>query len=235
MENKKINLMEKIISLCKRRGFVYPGSEIYGGLANTYDYGPLGVELKNNIKQLWWKYFVQEREDVMGIDGNVLLNPNVWETSGHIKKFKDSLVECKECHRRFRPNKLTEVSKCPDCEGQLTAPRLFSGMFKTVIGPVEKEGVITYLRPETAQNIFVNFKNILNSTGAKIPFGVAQIGKSFRNEITTGNFIFRTIEFEIMELEYFIAPEDDWNKIFEDWLGYIYGFADLIGLTRNNF
>ncbi len=235
MENKKINLMEKIISLCKRRGFVYPGSEIYGGLANTYDYGPLGVELKNNIKQLWWKYFVQEREDVMGIDGNVLLNPNVWETSGHIKKFKDSLVECKECHRRFRPNKLTEVSKCPDCEGQLTAPRLFSGMFKTVIGPVEKEGVITYLRPETAQNIFVNFKNILNSTGAKIPFGVAQIGKSFRNEITTGNFIFRTIEFEIMELEYFIAPEDDWNKIFEDWLGYIYGFADLIGLNRNNF
>jgi glycyl-tRNA synthetase len=229
------NLMEKIVSLCKRRGFIFPGSEIYGGLANTYDYGPLGVELKNNIKQLWWKYFVQGREDMVGMDGNILLNSKVWEASGHVKEFKDSLVECKKCHHRFRPDKLTDVSKCPDCGGKLTEPRLFSGMFKTIIGPVEEEGVVAYLRPETAQNIFVNFKNILDSTGRKIPFGIAQAGKSFRNEITTGNFIFRTIEFEIMELEYFIAPKSDWNKIFEGWLEYIYGFADLIGLSRDNF
>ncbi len=226
--------MEKIVSLCKRRGFIYPGSEIYGGLASTYDYGPVGVELKNNIKQLWWKYFVQEREEILGIDGNVLLNPNVWEASGHIKEFKDSLVECKKCHHRFRPDKLADASKCPDCGGRLTMPRLFSGMFKTFIGPVEEEGAVAYLRPETAQNIFINFKNILDSTAVKIPFGIAQAGKSFRNEITTGNFIFRTIEFEIMELEYFITPKSDWNKIFEEWLDYIYGFADLIGLSRDN-
>jgi len=229
------NLLTKIVALTKRRGFIYPGSEIYGGLANTYDYGPLGTELKNNIKQLWWKYFVQQREDMVGIDGNVLLNPKVWEASGHIKKFKDSLVECKKCHHRFRPDKLKDASKCPDCSGKLTEPKLFSGMFKTVIGPVEKEGLTTFLRPETAQNIFVGFKNVLDSTARKIPFGIAQMGKSFRNEITTGNFIFRTIEFEIMELEYFIAPDSGWNKIFEQWLDYIYGFADLIGLKKKNF
>jgi glycyl-tRNA synthetase len=228
------NLMEKIVSLCKRRGFVYPGSEIYGGLANTYDYGPLGAELKNNIKQLWWKYFVQMREDMVGLDGGVLLNPKAWEASGHTKKFKDSLVECKKCHHRFRPDKLADPSKCPDCGGDFTEPRLFSGMFKTIIGPVEEEGLATYLRPETAQNIF-NFKNVLNSTARQSPFGIAQMGKCFRNEISTGNFIFRTIEFEIAELEYFIAPEADWNKIFEEWLSYIYGFTDLIGLSRKKF
>lgn len=233
------NLMEKIVSLCKRRGFVYPGSEIYGGLANTWDYGPLGAELKNNIKQLWWKYFVQQRDDMVGLDGGVLLHPKVWEASGHVKRFKDSLVECKQCHRRFRPDKLSkhqniEILRCPECTGELTQPRLFSGMFKTIIGAVEEEGVTTYLRPETAQNIFINFKNVLNSASMKIPFGIAQMGKCFRNEITTGNFIFRTIEFEIMELEYFISPKSDWNKIFEEWLDYIYGFADLIGLQRDN-
>ena len=227
--------MDKIVSLCKRRGFVYPGSEIYGGLANTYDYGPLGRELKNNIKALWWKYFVQLREDMVGLDGNILLNPKVWEASGHIKKFKDALVECKKCHHRFRPDKLSDLKKCLDCGGELTEPRLFSGMFKTVIGPIEEEGLVTYLRPETAQNIFVNFKNVLDSTARKIPFGIAQMGKSFRNEITTGNFIFRTIEFEIAELEYFIQPESDWNKIFNNWLDYIYGFADFIGLNRKKF
>ncbi len=227
--------MDKIVSLCKRRGFVYPGSEIYGGLANTYDYGPLGAELKNNIKQLWWKHFVQSRKDMVGIDGNVFLNPKVWEASGHIKEFKDSLVECKKCHHRFRPDQLPNKNKCPDCGGGFTEPRLFSGMFKTAIGPVEKEGMTTYLRPETAQNIFVNFKNILDSTILKIPFGVGQMGKSFRNEITTGNFIFRTIEFEIMELEYFISPDGNWNKIFEEWLDYIYKFSELIGLKKNNF
>jgi glycyl-tRNA synthetase len=195
----------------------------------------LGAELKNNIKQLWWKYFVKMREDMVGLDGGIFLHPTVWEASGHVKKFKDSLVECKKCHHRFRPDKLIDSKKCPDCGGELTEPRLFSGMFKTVIGPVEKEGTATYLRPETAQNIFVDFKNVLDSTAKKIPFGIAQMGKSFRNEITTGNFIFRTIEFEIMELEYFIAADADWNKIFEEWLGYIYGFADLIGLKRKNF
>lgn len=229
------NLMDKVVSLCKRRGFVFPGSEIYGGLANTYDYGPLGAELKNNIKQLWWKYFVKDREDMVGLDGDILLSPKVWEASGHLKKFKDALVECKKCHHRFRPDKLADAAKCPDCGGQFTEPKLFSGMFKTIIGPVEEEGLITYLRPETAQNIFVDFKNVLDSTAKKIPFGIGQIGKSFRNEITTGNFFFRTIEFEIMELEYFIAPDADWNNVFEQWLKYIYGFADLIGLSRDNF
>lgn len=229
------DLMEKIISLCKRRGFVFPSSEIYGGLANTYDYGPLGAELKNNIKRLWWKYFIHDRKDMVGIDGNIILNPKVWEASGHVKKFKDFLVECKKCHHRFRPDKLSDKNKCPDCQGKFGEPRLFSGMFKTVIGPVEKEGLATYLRPETAQNIFVNFKNILDSSGIKIPFGIGQAGKAFRNEITTGNFFFRTIEFELMELEYFISPDSDWNKFFEEWLGYIYGFADLLGLNRGNF
>jgi len=233
------DLMSKIVSLCKRRGFIFPGSEIYGGLASTYDYGPLGVELKNNIKQLWWEYFVHQRDDMVGIDGGVILNPKAWEASGHLKEFKDSLVECKKCHHRFRPDKLSksqsiETLRCPDCGGEFTAPRLFSGMFKTIIGPVEEEGLVTYLRPETAQNMFINFKNILDSMRIKIPFGIAQAGKCFRNEITTGNFIFRTIEFEIMELEYFINPESDWNKIFEEWLNYIYGFADLIGLKRDN-
>jgi len=227
--------MEKITSLCKRRGFVYPGSEIYGGLANTYDYGPLGAELKKNIKQLWWKYFVQEREDMVGLDGGIILNPEVWKASGHVKNFKDALVECKNCHHRFRPDKLVDSSKCPDCGGPLTEPRMFSGLFETAIGPVEQEATIAFLRPETAQNMFINFKNILDSTGVKIPFGIGQMGKAFRNEITTGNFIFRTIEFEQAEIEYFISPQADWNRIFEDWLGYIYGFAERIGLSRQNF
>jgi len=229
------DLMEKIVSLCKRRGFVFSGSEIYGGLASTYDYGPLGAELKNNVKQEWWKYFVRSRKDMLGLDGNVLLHPKTWEASGHLAKFKDALVECKKCHHRFRPDKLKDLNGCPDCGGEFTESRLFSGMFKTTIGPVEEEGLATYLRPETAQNIFINFKNILDSTGKKIPFGIAQMGKAFRNEITTGNFFFRTIEFEIMELEYFIAPQADWNKIFEEWLEYIYGFAARIGLDKKNF
>ncbi len=224
--------LEKIVSLCKRRGFVYHGSEIYGGLANTYDYGPLGVELKNNIKKLWWEYFIHQKEDMIGLDGCILLNSKVWEASGHLKNFKDSLIECKSCHKRFRPDKLTNTSKCPDCNGEFTESKMFLGMFKTIIGPVEKEGVVVYLRPETAQAIFINFKNILSSTNKKIPFGVGQIGKAFRNEVTTGNFIFRTYEFEQMEIEYFIAPESNWNQIFEEWLNYINGFAELIGLDK---
>lgn len=229
------DLMEKIVSLCKRRGFVYPGSEIYGGMANSYDYGPLGAELKNNVKQLWWKYFVQKRDDMLGLDGGIILNPKIWEASGHIKNFKDPMVECKKCRKRFRPDKLKDPSQCPECGGEFGETRMFSGMFKTSIGPVEEEGTTAYLRPETAQAIFANFKSVLNSNNLKIPFGIGQMGKAFRNEITTGNFIFRTYEFEQAEIEYFIAPDSDWNKIFEDWLSYIYGFADLIGLARTNF
>lgn len=226
------SLMDKIVSLAKRRGFVFPGSEIYGGLANTYDYGPLGVELKNNIKQAWWKYFIHERDDMVGIDGGIILSPKVWEASGHVANFKDPLVECKNCHQRFRPDKLKDTTKCPECGGEFTQVKMFSGMFKTIIGPVEEEGVTAYLRPETAQAIFVDYKNVLQSTNVKIPFGIGQIGKAFRNEVTTGNFIFRTYEFEQMEIEYFINLEADWNKIFEAWLDYMYGFIDLIGLDR---
>lgn len=227
--------LQKIISLCKRRGFVFPNSEIYGGLANSYDYGPMGVELKNNIKNLWWKYFIHDRENMVGIDGNIILNPKVWEASGHVKNFKDPLVECKKCHHRFRPDKLQDNSKCPDCGGEFTEPRMFSGMFKTIIGPVEEEGLTAYLRPETAQSIFVNYQNVLDSSNKKIPFGVGQIGKAFRNEITAGQFIFRVLEFEQMEIEYFIDPTSDWNKIFNEWLKYIYGFAEIIGLNLSAF
>lgn len=229
------NSLEKIVSLSKRRGFVYPGSEIYGGLASTWDYGPLGVELKNNIKRIWWKHFVQDRDDMVGLDGSIILNAKVWEASGHVKNFKDPLVECKKCHHRFRPDKLKDASKCPDCGGSFTEQKMFSGMFKTTIGPIEEEGVVAYLRPETAQAMFADYKNVLDSTSKKIPFGMGQIGKAFRNEITTGNFIFRTIEFEQMEIEYFISPDADWKKIFEEWLEYIYKYADKIGLPRECF
>jgi len=231
-EKNNNDLMEKIVSLCKRRGFIFQNSEIYGGLANSYDYGPLGVELKNNIKNAWWKYFIRDRDDMKGIDGNIISSPKVLEASGHVKNFKDPLVECKSCHKRFRPDKLKDASGCPDCGGEFTKEKFFSGMFKTVIGPVEKEGLVTYLRPETAQNIFINFKNVLDSSVIKIPFGIGQIGKAFRNEITTGNFIFRTYEFEMMEIEYFISPKANWKKVFKDWVDYMHGFMDIIGLDR---
>ena len=224
--------MEKIVALCKRRGFVFPNSEIYGGLASAYDYGPLGVELKNNIKRLWWKYFVHDREDMVGLDGGIILSPKVWEASGHVANFTDPLVECKKCHQRFRPDKLADAAQCPDCGGGLTEERRFSGLFKTTLGPVEQAGETVYLRPETAQAIFADYKNVLNSTNQKIPFGIGQIGKAFRNEITTGNFLFRTFEFEQMEIEYFISPQSDWNKIFEVWVEYMGGFMDIIGLDR---
>ena len=224
--------LDKIVSLAKRRGFVYPGSEIYGGLASTYDYGPLGAELKSNIKQEWWRYFIHRRDDMVGLDGGILLSPKIWEASGHVSNFKDPLVECKQCHHRFRPDKLKDPSKCPDCGGGFTDVKMFSGMFKTTIGPVEEDGVVAYLRPETAQAIFADFKNILASTNRRIPFGVGQMGKAFRNEVTTGNFIFRTREFEQMEIEYFISPDTDWNKVFESWVDYMHGFMDVIGLER---
>ncbi len=215
------DLMEKIVSLAKRRGFVFPGSEIYGGLANSWDYGPLGVELKNNIKQLWWKRFVQQRDDMVGIDAALVMNPKVWEASGHLATFTDPLVECKKCHERFREDALPEDLKCnKGGQHEFTEPKMFNLMLKTFLGPAEEAANVAYFRPETAQAMFVQFKNVLDTSRKQVPFGIAQIGKAFRNEITPGNFIFRTREFEQMEIEYFIPkPEtdDDWNKYFETW------------------
>ena len=226
-------LMEKIVSLAKRRGFIFPSSEIYGGLASCYDYGPLGVELKNNIKKAWWKKVVQERDDVVGLDSSILMNPKVWEASGHLKGFIDPLVECKSCHKRFKLDDLKDQDKCLACGGILTKAKNFNLLFKTFIGPVEDDSAIIYLRPETAQGIFVNFNNILQSSRMKIPFGVAQIGKSFRNEITPGNFIFRTREFEQMELEFFIKPSEakKWNK---DWLKQRFNWYLELGIKEKN-
>lgn len=221
-------LMDKVISLAKRRGFVFPGSEIYGGLANSWDFGPLGVELKNNIKKLWWRLFVQERDDMAGIDGTLIMNPKVWEASGHLKTFSDPLAECQKCHQRFRADQVKGV--CPNCGSkELTVARQFNLMFKTFLGPVEDKNSVVYLRPETAQTMFVDFKQVLDSTRLKIPFGIAQIGRSFRNEITPGNFIFRTREFEQMEIEYFIKPKK-WEEHFEHWLAEMKRWVHLIGL-----
>ncbi len=208
---------------------MFPGSEIYGGMANSWDYGPLGVELKNNIKKLWWKKFVQERDDMVGIDAALLMNPKVWEASGHLKNFTDPLVECKKCHNRFRSDTLEGQKNCPECGGEFTQAQQFNLMFKTFIGPAEESANIAYFRPETAQAMFVDFKNVLNTTRRKIPFGIAQVGKAFRNEITPGNFIFRTREFEQMEIEYFIR-EKDWKESFEYWLGEMKAWMKLIGL-----
>lgn len=232
--------MDKIVSLCKRRGFVFPGSEIYGGLANSFDYGPLGVELKNNIKNLWWKRFVHERDDMVGIDAALIMNTKVWENSGHLETFNDPLVECKKCHHRFREDKL-DSKKCPDCGGEFTKPKQFNLMLKTFLGPVENQDNTVYFRPETAQAMFVDFKNVLETSRKKIPFGIAQIGKAFRNEITPGNFIFRTREFEQMEIEYFVKPasqqggEEDWEKSFEDWKKEMWiWMTDVLGLDKKN-
>ena len=199
--------LDKITSLCKRRGFIFQNSEIYGGLASTWDYGPMGAELKRNVKEAWWRSFVWGRDDVVGLDSAIIMHPDAWRASGHLENFSDPLVECKSCHRRFRQDELSE-RQCPACGGELTEPRMFNLMFKTFMGPVEDDAGTVYLRPETAQGIFVNFNNVLNATRKKLPFGIAQVGKAFRNEITTGNFIFRTREFEIMEIEYFVRPED---------------------------
>jgi glycyl-tRNA synthetase len=203
--------MDTIASLCKRRGFIFPSSEIYGGFESTWDYGPLGVELKRNVKEAWWKAMVRERDDMVGLGASILMNLRVWEGSGHTSHFTDALVECQRCHHRFREDDLT-TQACPDCDGPLTEARQFNTMFKTFVGPVEDDSTVAWLRPETAQGIFVNFDNVLNTTRRKLPFGIAQQGKSFRNEITTGNFIFRTREFEQMEMEYFVRPgtDDEW-------------------------
>src|SRR6476620_6512401 len=206
--------MDTIVSLAKRRGFVFPSSEIYGGFGSTWDYGPLGVELKRNIKNLWWRDMVQLRDDIVGIDSAILMSPLIWQASGHLTQFTDPLVDCKICHHRFRADDV-EGDRCPDCGGELTKVRQFNLMFKTFIGPVEDEADVAYLRPETAQGIFVNFVNVQGSMRRKLPFGIAQQGKSFRNEITPGNFIFRTREFEQMEMEFFVKPGED-----EEWHQY---------------
>ncbi len=200
--------MDKILSLSKRRGFVFQSSEVYGGLGSTWDYGPLGVELKRNVKEAWWRAVVAERDDVVGLDAAILMHPRVWEASGHVENFSDPLVECRSCHRRFRPDQL-DGDECPECGGALTEPRRFNLMFRTFMGPVEDSSAEIFLRPETAQGIFVNFQNVQTATRKKLPFGIGQIGKAFRNEITPGNFTFRTREFEQMEVEFFVKPGDD--------------------------
>jgi len=224
--------MEKIVSLCRRRGFIFPSSEIYGGLSSCWDYGPLGVELKRNIKEAWWRAVVQERDDMVGLDASILMHPQTWEASGHLKGFADPLVECKSCHLRWRSDDL-EDNNCPSCGGELTEPRLFNLMFKTFMGPIEEEASVVYLRPETAQGIFVNFQNVVNTTRKRLPFGIAQIGKAFRNEITTGNFIFRSREFEQMEIEFFVKPGTD-QEWFNYWLEERLNWYVKLGIKREN-
>ncbi|HSE72685.1 MAG TPA: glycine--tRNA ligase [Nocardioidaceae bacterium] len=249
-------VVDNIVSLCKRRGFVYPCGEIYGGTRSAWDYGPLGVELKENIKRQWWRSMVQSRDDVVGLDSSVILPTKVWEASGHLQAFVDPLVECQSCHKRFRQDHLQEayaekrsgkgedinpddvdmaLIACPNCgtKNAWTEPRMFNGLLKTFLGPVESEEGLHFLRPETAQGIFVNFLNVMNSARRKPPFGIGQIGKSFRNEITPGNFIFRTREFEQMEMEFFVKPGEDegwhqaWIDLRTDW------YVDL-GINREN-
>ncbi|WP_307189962.1 glycine--tRNA ligase [Caldicellulosiruptor saccharolyticus] len=224
--------MDEIVSLCKRRGFIFQSSEIYGGLNSCWDYGPLGVEMKNNIKRLWWKANVQLRDDVVGLDSSILMNPKVWEASGHLSNFADPMADCKVCKKRWRADQLSEY-KCPECGGELTEARMFNLMFKTFMGPVEDESAVVYLRPETAQGIFVNFLNVQQTMRKKLPFGIAQIGKSFRNEITPGNFIFRTREFEQMEIEYFVKPGTDeyWHK---HWIEQRINWYYKLGIKKEN-
>ena len=227
--------MEKIVSLCKRRGFIFQSSEIYGGLNGCWDYGPLGVELKRNVKDYWWRTMVRERDDVVGMDGAILMSRAVWKASGHEETFTDPMVDCRTCKARLRADQLPEkngVRQCPNCGGKdLTEPRAFNLMFKTFIGATEDESAVTYLRPETAQSIFVQFKNVLDTARKKLPFGIAQIGKAFRNEINPRNYIFRSREFEQMELEYFCRPEQG-MELLEYWKEERLKFYENIGLPR---
>ncbi len=237
-ENKKDSeLMEKIISLCKRRGFIYQGSEIYGGLSGTWDYGPLGTTLKNNVKNLWWKKFVTDREDMYGVDAAILMNPKVWKATGHVDGFSDPLVTCDKCKKRFRADKVetydlkAKKGTCPDCKkGNLGEPVQFNMMFKTSIGAVQDENSISYLRPETAQGMFVNYKNVVDSFHPKLPFGMGQIGKAFRNEIAPRDFTFRVREFEQMEIEYLINPKT-WSETFENFRKEMLDWNNMIGLN----
>ena len=227
--------LDAIVSLAKRRGFVFQGSEIYGGLRSVWDFGPLGIELKRTVKDVWWKHMIHQREDIEGIDSAILMHPSVWEASGHVSGFTDPLVECKTCHIRFREDQIEDAKLCPekDCKGNLTESKQFNLMFQTFMGPVQDEGSQIYLRPETAQGIFVNFENVMTSARKKIPFGIGQIGKSFRNEITPGNFIFRTREFEQMEMEFFCKPDsaDEWFKY---WIDFSHDWFELLGIKKSN-
>lgn len=247
---RRSDVLDTIVNLAKRRGLVYPSSEIYGGLRASWDYGPLGVELKNNVKRQWWKSMVQGRDDVVGLDSCVILAREVWEASGHVQAFVDPLTECQSCHKRFRVDHLEEAYEekhgrppadgladisCPNCgvKGSFTEPKMFNGLLKTYLGPVEDESGLAYLRPETAQGIFINYLNVQQSARRKVPFGIGQVGKSFRNEITPGNFIFRTREFEQMEMEFFVKPGSD-----EDWHQYwiderMQWYVDL-GISKEN-
>lgn len=225
--------MQKIISLTKRRGFIFPSSEIYGGFGSCYDYGPLGVEMKNNIKNAWRREMLQIQNDVVGLDAAILMSPKIWEASGHLTAgFADELVECKKCHHRFRKDFL-EKNVCPDCKGELTEPRKFNLMMKTHIGPVEDESSLSYLRAETCQGIYVNFLNVMNSARKKIPFGIAQVGKSFRNEINPGNFTYRTREFEQMEMQWFCNPKDA-DKFFDYWKEQRMNWYLKMGINKEN-
>ena len=248
---RRSDVMDTIVSLAKRRGLVFPSSEIYGGLRASWDYGPLGVELKNNVKRQWWKSMVQGRDDVVGLDSSVILAREVWETSGHVNAFVDPLTECQSCHKRYRadhleeayaekhggaspPNGLADIA-CPNCgnKGAFTEPKMFNGLLKTYLGPVEDESGLAYLRPETAQGIFVNYLNVQQSSRKKVPFGIGQIGKSFRNEITPGNFIFRTREFEQMEMEFFVEPgtDEEWHQY---WIDTRFQWYVDMGISKDN-
>ncbi|WP_176611789.1 glycine--tRNA ligase [Actinomadura sp. WMMB 499] len=247
---RRSDVMDTIVNLAKRRGLVYPSSEIYGGLRASWDYGPLGVELKNNVKRQWWKSMVQGRDDIVGLDSSVILAREVWEASGHVREFTDPLTECQSCHKRFRADHLEEAYEekhgrapagglndltCPNCgvKGSFTEPRMFNGLLKTYLGPVEDESGLAYLRPETAQGIFINYKNVEQSARRKVPFGIGQIGKSFRNEITPGNFIFRTREFEQMEMEFFVKPgsDEEWHQY---WIDERFQWYVDLGIRKEN-
>ncbi len=248
---RRSDRMDTVVSLCKRRGIVYPSSEIYGGLRASWDYGPLGVEIKNNIKRQWWRSMVTERDDIVGLDSCVILAPEVWQASGHVTEFVDPLTECQSCHKRFRADHLIEAYQekhdgrepangladvaCPNCgtRGAFTEPRMFNGLLRTYLGAVEDESGLAYLRPETAQGIFINFKNVQQTSRKKVPFGIGQIGKSFRNEITPGNFIFRTREFEQMEMEFFVKPgaDEQWH---ERWLENRLAWYRGLGIAGDN-
>jgi glycyl-tRNA synthetase len=234
-EQKNSVKMEDIVSLCKRRGFIFPGSDVYGGLAGTWDYGPLGVALKKNIMNLWWKLFVTDRDDMYGVDASILMNQKVWQASGHVDTFTDPLVECSNCKGRFRADKLDKADTCPNCGQKNTfgEARAFNMMFRTQVGPVDDEASVSYLRPETAQGIFTNFKNVVDTVYPDVPFGIAQAGKAFRNEISPRDFVFRSREFEQMEIEYFVQP-DAWEESFNHWVEQCKVWFAALGLPEGS-
>lgn len=232
--NKTVKL-EDLVSLAKRRGFIFQGSEVYGGLAGTWDFGPLGVALKRNIMQLWWRMFVEDADNMYGVDAAILMNQKVWQASGHTETFTDPMVECSNCHSRHRADKLADPNKCPTCgkAGTFGEQRAFNMMFKTNVGPVADEASVSYLRPETAQGIFTNFKNVVDTFYPNLPFGIAQQGKAFRNEISPRDFVFRSREFEQMEIEYFVHP-DSWGAAFDEWVNKVHDWCEALGLPQDS-